>query len=190
MNVPRSRVQTLPQTPARVVASQLVAQLGSQNAMASPGPRLRDPGNDDLESEGAEEFDFESGLDSDAPPTRHPPPTSRTADESQAFISLNSDDEGRLPPLRTGQRRRSRRRGHSARRDQGSSDTAVAEAEQLEWKGYRHPRTRTGMEGHTVDDKNFAWAEESVLQTASTPEMKYFFGHHTQSGTWKCRVCS
>ncbi|KAJ6583137.1 hypothetical protein DFH09DRAFT_1076289 [Mycena vulgaris] len=163
-----SWVQTLPQTPARVVASQLVEQLGPQSIMASPGPRLRDPGNDDSESEGAEEFNLESGSDSGAPPIYHPPPTSRTADKSPAFISLNSDDEGSPPPIRTGQRGRGRRRGHSPQP--------------------RQPQTRTGMEGHTVDDQNFAWAEELVLQTATTPKMKYFFGHHAQSRTWKCDI--
>lgn len=189
MNVPQSRVQTLPQTPARVVASQLAEQLGPQSAMASPGPRMRDPGNDDSESEGAEEFDLESGLDSDAPPTHHHPPTSRTADASLEFISLNSDDEGSPPPIRAGQRGRGRRRGNSVRRNQGPSDPADIPSVPLDQPQRRQPRM-TGTEGHTVDDQNFAWAEESVLQTASTPEMKYFFGRHTQSGTWKCRVCS
>ncbi|KAF8192362.1 hypothetical protein K438DRAFT_1762359 [Mycena galopus ATCC 62051] len=117
------RVQTLPQTPARVVASQLVAQLGSQNAMASPGPRLRDPGNDDSESEGAEDFDF--GPDSEAPLGNHPPPTTRTAAESQAFISLNSDDEGSPPPIRAGQRGRGRRGGR----------TSATTAEDEDWHG-------------------------------------------------------
>jgi hypothetical protein len=165
-------------------------QLGPQSAMASPGPRLRDPGNDDSESEGAEEFDFESGLDSDAPPTCHPPPTRRTAVESPAIISLNSDKEGSPPPTRAGQRGIGRRTGRSTRRDQGSSDTANIPSDPAVQPQPRRLRTRTGMEGHTVDENNFAWAKESVLQTASTPEMKYFFGHHTQSGTWKCRVCS
>ncbi|KAJ7911003.1 hypothetical protein B0H13DRAFT_1876189 [Mycena leptocephala] len=190
VNVPPSRVQTLPQTPARVVASQLVEQLGPQSVMASPGPRLRDPGNDDSESEGTEEFDLDSGSDSDAPPTRHPPPATRTADESPAFISLNSDDEGSPPPIRAGQRGRGRRRGRSVRQDRGPSDTANIPSVPLAQPQPQQPRTRTGVEGHSVDDQNFTWAEESVLQTASTPEMKYFFGRHTQSRTWKCRVCS
>ncbi|KAF7372280.1 Zinc finger BED domain-containing protein 4 [Mycena venus] len=185
-----SRVQTLPQTPARVVASQLVEQLGPQSAMASPGPRLRDPGNDDSESEGAEEFDLQSGSDSDAPPIYHPPATRHTAAESPAFISLNSDDEGSPPPIRAGRRGRGRRRGGSAHQDRGSSDTADLPSIPPVQPQPRQPQARTGTEGHTVDDQNFAWAEESVLQTASTPEMKYFFGRHTQSKTWKCRVCS
>ncbi|KAJ7764064.1 hypothetical protein B0H14DRAFT_2633626 [Mycena olivaceomarginata] len=83
--------------------------------MASPGPWLRDPGNDDSESEGAEDFAF--GSDSEALPRNHPPPTSRTAAESQAFISLNSDDEGSLLPIRAGQRGRGRRGGRSVRQD-------------------------------------------------------------------------
>ncbi|KAF8128334.1 hypothetical protein K438DRAFT_909966 [Mycena galopus ATCC 62051] len=155
--------------------------------MASPGPRLRDPGNDDSESEGVEDFYF--GSDSEAPPRNRPPPTSRTAAESQAFISLNSDDEGSPPPIRAGQRGRGRRGGRSVRQDQTPSHTDNPSVSPPQPRP-RQPRTRTGVESHTVDDQDFAWAEESVLQTASTPEMKYFFGRHTQSGTWKCRVCS
>ncbi|KAJ7840415.1 hypothetical protein B0H14DRAFT_2587490 [Mycena olivaceomarginata] len=173
-NVPPSRVQTLPPTPARVVSHQLVEQLGPQSAMASPGPRHRDPGNDDSESEGAEEFDFESGLDSDAPPTRRPPPTSRTAAESPAIISFNSDDEGSPPPTRAGQRGVGRRTGRSTRRDQGPSDTANIPSDPAVQPQPQRLRTRTDMGGHTVDEHNFAWAEESVLRTASTPKMKYF----------------
>ncbi|KAJ6449125.1 ribonuclease H-like domain-containing protein [Mycena sanguinolenta] len=187
-----SRVQTLPQTPARIVASQLVEQLGSQSAMVSPGPRLRDPGNDDSESKSAEEFDL--GSDSEAPPRNHPLLTSHTATEPPAFISLNSENEGSPPPIRTGSHRtagRGRRGGRSACQDPRPSDTDIPSVPPAPSQPRpRQPQARTGVENHTVDDQNFAWAEESILQNASTPEMKYFFGRHTQSGTWKCCMCS
>ncbi|KAJ7306708.1 hypothetical protein DFH08DRAFT_824661 [Mycena albidolilacea] len=44
--------------------------------------------------------------------------------------------------------------------------------------------------GFSVDGDSFAWAEATALEKSQSPDCLYFYGQHTESRAYKCRLCS
>ncbi|KAF8145862.1 hypothetical protein K438DRAFT_1781576 [Mycena galopus ATCC 62051] len=176
-------VPVVPQTPARQAMNRLVTQMSAQAAMASPGPRLHAPGaGPDGESE--PDNDAET---SDSDPETFParrihawsprPLTQDDSNDEEIFINLNSDDEN------TSSVHTSPRRDSAPRQSQRASNTA-------EPVPSRRQHHSSKWFGFTVDADNFAWADAPALEKSKSPDCLYFFGQHTESRAYKCRLCS
>ncbi|KAJ6609429.1 hypothetical protein B0H10DRAFT_2297493 [Mycena sp. CBHHK59/15] len=154
-----SPAMIFPQTPARRAVNGLADQFAQAAAMASPGPRLRDPieTNPDVE-------DSDGDMSDDFPVI----PRTRPLRAPTLLPAAESDDEN--PPPRAP----ARTRGTSRHRGRGSAAAPT------------HAATTNDNEPGSV---YVFIQPETLVKTKKSADSDYFFGRCEIDKGFKCRLC-